>query len=62
MPAIEIEKYGPDLYPVLVFKVDGEIYQTVRCVNLDGELIPVDEDGEPLPADRMFTFEHIRNV
>lgn len=43
MPAIEIEKYGPDLYPVLVFKVDGVTIRIVRCENVNGELIPVEE-------------------
>ncbi len=45
MPAIEIQKFGPDLYPILVFKVDGEIIRTVRCRNVNGELIPVNDDG-----------------
>lgn len=56
MPAIEIEKYGPDLYPVLVFKVDGETVRIVRCQNIGGELIPVNEDGTPE------TIASIRNV
>jgi hypothetical protein len=47
MPAIEIEKRGPDLYPVLIFRVDGEVFRIVRCQNVDGELIPVNEDGSP---------------
>lgn len=47
MPAIEIEKYGPDLYPVLIFRVDGEIYRIIRCKNVDGELIPVEESFAP---------------
>ena len=48
MPAIEIEKYGPDLYPVLIFRVDGEVIRIVRCKNDNGILTAIDESIQPV--------------
>lgn len=38
------EVYGPELCPVVVFKLYGVIERIVRCINVDGELLPVGQD------------------
>jgi hypothetical protein len=48
MRAIEIEKLGPDLYPVLIFRVDGEVIRIVRCKNENGILTSLDETIQPV--------------